>query len=436
MHPPPSWATEARRKLAQKKAKNAGTAGRAIGAIIDSDNESDASDEPSGDEDEVDDLFRATTTKSRGRRTRGGLLDKGEIDIDRVRDANQEESTSVSKSVETRCGNLGTVADPADGVAQASIVEIGFNPRAQVLFSATSDRRLRLFQIDGTTNALLTTLHVPELPIAAASYHPSGDSVLLTGPRPFFMSYDLQSGTVLRSPRGLLTADLSGTSTGGLNHATFSPDGDTLAVGGRRGHVHLVDWGKGGAATGQVVGEVKMNVAVKGVAWQKGGRELLTLGEDAEVYCWDVGERKCVARWRDEGGFGACQIAASGSGFTAVGSTTGIVNIYDPSAPTPVNGEERKALKAVGNLTTAVSTMRFNHDAQLLAVASKTNKDALKLVHLPSASVYANWPTQQTPLHHVTAVDFSKRSEYLAVGNARGKVLLYNLKAYSSGKRE
>ena len=321
-------------------------------------------------------------------------------------------------------------------MAQASIVEIGFNPRAQVLFSATSDRRLRLFQIDGTTNALLTTLHVPELPIAAASYHPSGSSVLLTGPRPFFMSYDLQSGSVLRSPRGLLTADLSGTSTGGLSHATFSPDGDTLAVGGRRGHVHLVDWGKGGAATGQVVGEVKMNVAVKGVAWQKGGRELLTLGEDAEVYCWDVGERRCVARWRDEGGFGACQIAASGSGFTAVGSTTGIVNIYDPSTPTPVNGEERKALKAVGNLTTAVSTLRFNHDAQLLAVASKANKDALKLVHLPSASVYANWPTQQTPLHHVTAVDFSRGSEYLAVGNARGKVLLYNLKAYSSGRRE
>lgn len=96
MHPPPAWATEARRKLAQKKAKNAGTAGRAIGAIIDSDDESDVSDEPSGDEDEVDNLFRATTTKSRGRRIRGGLLDKGEIDIDRVRDANQEEASSVS----------------------------------------------------------------------------------------------------------------------------------------------------------------------------------------------------------------------------------------------------------------------------------------------------------------------------------------------------
>ena len=103
MHPPPSWATDARRKLAQKKAKNAGTAGRAIGAVIDSGDESDVSDEPSGDEDEVDNLFRATTTKSRGRRIRGGLLDKGEIDIDRVRDANQEEASSVSGLSGRRC---------------------------------------------------------------------------------------------------------------------------------------------------------------------------------------------------------------------------------------------------------------------------------------------------------------------------------------------
>jgi hypothetical protein len=31
-----------------------------------------------------------------------------------------------------------------------------------------------------------------------------------------------------------------------------------------------------------------MNVAVKGIAWQRDGRELLTLGEDSEVYVWDV----------------------------------------------------------------------------------------------------------------------------------------------------
>ena len=59
----------------------------------------------------------------------------------------------------------------------------------------------------------------------------------------------------------------------------------------------------------------------------------------------------------------------------------------------------------------------------------------LSQVHLPTCSVYQNWPTQQTPLHHVTCVDFSKGSEWLAVGNQRGKVLLYEVKQFARGAR-
>lgn len=162
---------------------------------------------------------------------------------------------------------------------------------------------------------------MPELPITTAAYHPSGSSILMTGNRPFFMSYDLQSGTVMRSPRGLLTGGLGGSDRastggqGGMERFEFSPDGDMLAVGGRRGYVHLVDWGAGGVGNGgQVCGEVKMNVAVKGIAWQREGRELLTLGEDSEVYVWDVGTRKCITRWKDEGGFGACGLETDKAG--------------------------------------------------------------------------------------------------------------------------
>ncbi|KAM0755857.1 WD40 repeat-like protein [Meredithblackwellia eburnea MCA 4105] len=404
LHPAPAWVTEARKRLSKKRQRR------------DEDSEEGGS-ESDGSDDEVDDLFRAARL---GKGKRRGLLSSGEIDIDRVRDANQADTST------------------------ASIAALGFHPRAQVLFSATSDRRLRLFQIDGTNNSLLQTLQVPELPITTAAFHPSGSSVLMTGNRPFFMSFDLQSGQVLRSPRGLLTGGLGGSDgvstggMGGLERFAFNPDGDILAVGGRRGYVHFVDWGAGGVSNGgQVIGEVKMNVAVKGIAWQKGGQELLTLGEDSEVYVWDVGSRRCVSRWRDEGGFGACGLATdSRDQFSAVASSTGIVNIYDAaSAKAATQGEERVALKAVGNLTTAVTSMRFNHDSQLLALASRTNKDQLKLVHLPTATVFSNWPTQTTPLHNVTALDFSLGSEWLAVGNARGKVLLYTVKHYTKGRK-
>ncbi|GAA5882871.1 hypothetical protein JCM3774_006323, partial [Rhodotorula dairenensis] len=419
LHPPPQWAVDARRKILRRRAAEAKHGGNAA-LLIESD-ESDASDnEDSADEkDEVDDLFRKATVG--GRTVKGGKIEPGEIDIDRVRDANQHEAKS------------------------GAIVEVGFHPRAQVLFSATSDRRLRLFQIDGTENPLLQTLHLPELPITSAAFHPSGSSILLTGSRPFFLSYDLQTGQTLRSPRGLLNAGLGGSDkqstggSGGMERFRFSPGaGDVLALAGRRGYVHLVDWSSSGVSRGgQVIGEVKMNVAVKGIAWQRDGRELLTLGEDSEVYVWDVGTRKCIDRWRDEGGFGSCALESSNDGnWTAVGSTTGIVNMYDASSRgTYAQGGERKARKAIENLVTPVTTMRFNHDSQLVALASKTSKDQLKLVHLPTCSVYQNWPTQQTPLHNVTCVDFSKGSEWLAVGNQRGKVLLYEVKQFARGSK-
>ena len=53
-------------------------------------------------------------------------------------------------------------------------------------------------------------------------------------------------------------------------------------------------------------------------------------------------------------------------------------------------------------------------------------------INLYSKTVYSNWPTAQTPLHYVTSVDFSANSGMLAVGNDRGKVLLYRLKHYHS----
>ena len=86
MHPAPAWVTEARRKILKRKRAKAA---HEEGSELESDEE-----ESEDDEDIVDDLFRGTGLK-KGRAGKG-LLKAGEIDIDRVRDANQAEATSVS----------------------------------------------------------------------------------------------------------------------------------------------------------------------------------------------------------------------------------------------------------------------------------------------------------------------------------------------------
>lgn len=230
------------------------------------------------------------------------ILDKGAIDIERLRDANQASKT--------------------EGDVKA--VSFHPSPTVSVMLSAGGDRRLKLYTVDGHTNPLLQTVHIPSLPISAASFHPSGSSVLLTGPRPFFFNYDLQSGVCTRSPRGLWGAFAS--KVDNVDHSleknSFSPDGRVLAVAGRRGYIYLVEWSAGSP---QVVSSVKMNTGVKSLWWStrastSDARELYTLGDNSEVYVWDIRSRSCLKRWKDDGGFGATHITGSGQGdYLAIG---------------------------------------------------------------------------------------------------------------------
>ena len=69
---------------------------------------------------------------------------------------------------------------------------------------------------------------------------------------------------------------------------------------------------------------------------------------------------------------------------------------------------------------------------QILAVASRETKDAMRLVHVPSFRTFPNWPTSQTPLKYVNDIAFSPNGGYIASGNDKGQVLLYSLTHYTA----
>lgn len=363
----------------------------------------------------------------------------------------------------------GRMAEPA------AIEQLQFHPStvANVLLTASRDRRVRLFQINGTTNPLLETLHVPDLPIKTALFHPSGNSVLIAGPRPYLYAYDIRSGKTLRSSpwrgSGRIVSSATGTEAEAgaerdLSFVKFQPDAASrlVAVGGRRGQVHLLDWGAGAAGQtgGQRIGELRMNAPLAGMAWASATsgasseHRLLTLSTEGRVHVWDMRSRSCPVTAYDTGLFGAkgLEVSPQGSAVSthwAIGSSNGLVNLYggegdDSSTPSSVLDEllctPTSALvtddvrlhprKALGSLTTASTSILFSHDAQLLALASRNKKDALRMVHVPTLQTYSNWPTAGTPLGHVTSMDFSTESKYLAIGNSRGRVLLYSVRGY------
>ena len=58
-------------------------------------------------------------------------------------------------------------------------------------------------------------------------------------------------------------------------------------------------------------------------------------------------------------------------------------------------------------------------------------RDALRLVHIPSMTAFSNWPTSRSPLQYVHSLAFSPAGGTLAIGNAKGRVLLYRLHHYA-----
>lgn len=305
----------------------------------------------------------------------------------------------------------------ADEPSNAVVNSVQFHRNAQILLTAGYDKRLRIFQIDGKRNPKVQSIFLDDFPILKASFVPDGSGVVACARRRFYYVYDMNAGTVeKRDP-------LFGREEKSLESFEISPDGKIVAFLGNEGYILLAS-----LMSKQLVGTLKMNGSVRAITFAKGGLELLALGGDGEVYNWDIGARRCIHKGRDDGCVKGTTICASlDSKLFATGSNSGVVNLYDRKSF--ADGKVAPT-KTFMNLVTSVDVLKFNTDSKILAMTSKMKKNAVKLVHLPSNTVFSNWPTMKTPLQYVHTLDFSPGGGYLAVGNAAGKVLLYRLQHY------
>ena len=202
---------------------------------------------------------------------------------------------------------------------------------------------------------------------------------------------------------------------------------------------------------------VESRGAIADFCWWRDSKGLCIAGKNGEITEWSVLEQRIIARWQDEGAVGTTTIALGGQHefsksligtdrWIVTGSSSGIVNIYDrrvwlspppPSASPdqPVPNQPTPA-KVLDHLTTPTSNLVFSPDGQLLAMASRWKADALRLVHLPSCTVFKNWPTSSTPLGRITGVAFAAGAvvgggdfhSLLAVANEQGKIRLWEIR--------
>jgi U3 small nucleolar RNA-associated protein 18 len=353
---------------------------------------SGVSDDESGEDGVVDNILRNSDELA----VKGtAKLLPGMLDFSRLVDANAQE--------------------PCSG----PINSVQFHRNGQLMLAAGLDKHLGFFQIDGKRNPKIQSIFIEDCSVHKACFLPDGSEVILSGRRKFFYSFDLVKAAVSK------IGPLTGREEKSLENFEISHDSRTIAFVGNEGYIILVS-----SKTKQLIGTLKMNGNVRSLAFADGGNQLLSSGGDGHVYHWDLRTRKCMHKATDEGSLTGVSLCTSQDiSYFATGSSSGIVNVYKRDE---FLGAKGKPLKTIENLTTDICQMKFNHDAQVLAISSGKEKNGMRLVHVPSFTVFQNWPGPRFSLQYPRCLDFSPGSGFLSVGHAGGKILLYKLHHYQN----
>ncbi|XP_026871915.2 U3 small nucleolar RNA-associated protein 18 homolog [Electrophorus electricus] len=300
------------------------------------------------------------------------------------------------------------------------LTTVQFHPSAQVIMTAGLDHSISLFQVDGKSNPKIQSIHLEKFPVNKACFSANGEQVVATGMRnKLFYIYDMMEGKVLPVP------SVQGLNEQRVKEFEVSPDNEFLLLTGSSGFLHLMTM-----KTKEVVRSMKLNGNVCATAFTADGGKVFAHSEEGEVYVWDVRSSKCLNRFVDDGCVRGTSLAVSREGlYVACGSQSGVVNIYSQKAclqdPAP------KPLKAVMNLLTPATSLRFNPTSEILAIASRAADEATRLVHIPSFTVFSNFPMfRRKTIYRAHCLDFSPNSGFYSVANNKGHAVLFRLLHY------
>ncbi|KAK4529864.1 hypothetical protein CCYA_CCYA02G0721 [Cyanidiococcus yangmingshanensis] len=360
------------------------------------------------------------------------------------------------------------LTDANAAAPSASVLSsVGFHPvSAHLFFTAGLDKRLRLFHVTDEPadmvrwrgaheNECLHTVCFADMPIYTAGFargpgSDNGRAIYLAGRRRYFYEYDLaaQRGIKVRTLETLRRER-------SYERLVASPDGKLLAFVGDDSQVILLD-----AHSKDYVGCIRVGCgpqsgasSVRVVTFAPDSAVLACAGETSgyvSLYDLRMGTdssdavvSRPMARFLDQGTARFTALSWSPGGhYLATGSDAGFVHIYDArrlrrEQLTNQCGESINSTTSsvapkysVSNLVTHIDTLAFLPDDQGLLYASRAKRNAARVVHLGVGKTFSNWPTAQTPLHRVWSASFSPGGGFLALGNDRGRALVYRIRCY------
>jgi len=155
-------------------------------------------------------------------------------------------------------------------------------------------------------------------------------------------------------------------------------------------------------------------------------QDLVTVSDEGAVHIWDLRMYRCKRELRSDHFTSASALALSKNDeILAIGTNEGVISMH--LAWQDGDTDVESTAKVNMSLTSAIDGLNFSHGGNFLLAHSSAKKNALRIIDSATGYTEPGWPTQQTPLSFVHASDFNSADSELAVGNARGKILLYSL---------
>jgi WD40 repeat protein len=370
-----------------------------------------------------------------------------------LQDANQMARVGSSKKLKLRPEVINIQKTRGIPVQHKGPVNsLSFHPQQPILLSASQASILYLHHIDPAAepdpNPELLTLGVQHVGVRYSEFlGPDGRRIYFAGRRPFLQWYNTEDGKIGKTWHSHMARDEHRT----MENFKTSPCGRYVAIesSDRKGVGAVNIFSTEGFSW---LASAKLST-VGGLAdfvWWSTGNGLSVLAKDGQIGEFSMQSERFLGIWKDEGGRGVTRIALGGKRgpgelgsdrWVAIGSNHGVVNIYE-RADLFANPDKRwldddhldlkkmaEPARRFLQIKEKITALTFSPDGQLLAFGSREEKDALRLAHLPSYTVYKNWPTDRTPIGRLTKVAFSPQSDLLAVGNDRGKVGLWKINA-------
>ncbi|XP_067632231.1 U3 small nucleolar RNA-associated protein 18 homolog [Eurosta solidaginis] len=300
--------------------------------------------------------------------------------------------------------------------AEGSITSIQFIPNSTATLVAGTTGVATIYSIDGFKNEKLHSVRFEKFPIYCARLKPCGTKAIFGSSQPQYYIYDLLSAKEMRYR---LPHDITG-----LPNFKVSPCGRYFASAGHFGNVHLFD-----ATSQELIHTFNQQENAASVCFTADSKNLICSAHSSKIYIFSLIKQRLVHSFIDDGCLnGRAMDLSLNQRLLATGSAEGVVNVYDfqkvQLSPTP------KPEKTFLNLRTAITDVKFNQTAEVLAMCSAEIPSAVKLAHFPSATVFCNFPLPGSDIGKIRVAEFSPNGGYLALGSTHKAVKLLRLKHY------